>query len=154
MRILILGDDYLFVYDEALAEMGVEPDTVEIIAETHGETIGDNRLYQASLYSLRLARAATPELYDAVLIGNNLGVGVGVAQARALPPDMRERTMIRWNMYLSGDERPYVDLGFTHFGNRMSIRADYPHGIRPLDTTAFIAEINLRMREAGWARHT
>jgi hypothetical protein len=80
--------------------------------------------YGVSPRSLQLVREATPERYDAVIVGNNLGTGL--SKAANLPEPMRSRTMIVWNQYQPGVERAYAEMGFTRFGQRHS---------RDMDTT-------------------
>ena len=72
--------------------------------------------YIVSRRSLELAAAATPEMYDVVLLGNNRGVGL--EKAATLPATMRDRTLVMWDRYRSGDEAAYASFGFTHFGQR------------------------------------
>lgn len=76
--------------------------------------------YYLSGYSLSLAETATPELYDAVIIGNN--EGYGVRKAQALPRELRARTLIVWNHRMAGggEESVYSAMGYTRFGQRRS----------------------------------
>ena len=88
---------------------------LEVTSETSADAMADGH-YIVSRRSLELAAAATPELYDVVLLGNNRGVGF--EKAAALPESMFDRTLVMWNRYHPGDEAAYAAFGFTHFGQR------------------------------------
>ena len=49
------------------------------------------------------------ENIELVIVGNNMGAGV--AKARAIADDMKEMTVVVWNSYHHGVERPYAALG-------------------------------------------
>jgi len=79
-------------------------------------------MYKASQVGRDLARRATPEQYDLVVIGNNRGTGV--EYARLLLHDIKSRVLVVWNDYRPGDEEIYASLGLEHFCSRPE-QADY-----------------------------
>jgi len=72
--------------------------------------------YIVSQLGRDLAARATPDRYDLVVIGNNLGTGF--EYARLIPEAMRSRTLIVWNWYKVGNEETYTSYGFEHFCSR------------------------------------
>lgn len=137
LRVLFFDDEDFFAV-ELFEKDGVE---IELIGETT-EEIGRSRPlggYRVTQRSLLLAREATPEKYDVIIIGNNLGTGI--SKARELPPEVHNRTMIAWNEYRPGNEQPYAAMGFTHFGNRVNWA-----GSTALDIELFIRTVIGRMK--------
>ena len=140
VRILVLGDDDVIVSKRNFESAGIELEIIhELRNQFWNEPLGR---YFVSDRALQLAQAATPELYDAVVVGNNLGTGVD--KACELPRSMQGRTMIVWNHFRSGDESAYADLGFTRFGNRLTLPSE---GDAP-DTEDFLMEIAERLKAA------
>lgn len=126
MKVLILGDEDpdLMLGQKALLELGFE---LEVTKETREEVFSNNVFaggYRVSQRSGELARGATPELYDAIIVGNN--EGTGRAKARELPDSVKDRTMIVWNRFVPGTEAPYAEMGFTHFGQRYTFEETDP----------------------------
>ena len=54
---------------------------------------------------------------------------------------MRDRTMIAWNEYQLGLEKPYQTLGYHIFGNRISLTSD------TLDMMRFLQQIDAQSKE-------
>ena len=111
IRVLVLGDDSVSLPRHRFP--GVD---VVLTRETSEEIMSGGR-YMVSSRSLELARTATPDMYDAIIIGNNLGTGL--PKAHEVPEAMRDRTMIVWNHYSPGNEHDYAKMGFTRFGQRL-----------------------------------
>lgn len=57
---------------------------------------------------------------DVVIVGNNLGKGI--TRAQEIAEAMRSKTVIVWNDYTLGREKPYAELGFQHFCSRADLR--------------------------------
>jgi hypothetical protein len=119
---------------------------LEVIATFEGRnalhypdpSVGGYRLTQ---HSLDLARAASPDQFDAVIIGNN--EWVGRPKAKQIPPGMRSRTLIVWNHHDPTKETPYREMGFSHFGQRYSHVGECDLGVRE-----FIAQIAAEIARA------
>jgi hypothetical protein len=119
LRVLILDGDRQ-AWSERVA--AAAPFELAIISETAEDLRPYGRNYQVSPRSLELARGAAPGDFDAVIIGNN--EGIGLRKAHALHPSLRDITMIVWNRF-SAEREPreaaeYREMGFTHFGPRFS----------------------------------
>ena len=115
VRLLVIGDEQL---GDSLRG-GLIPHDIDVVVTslTREEVYpNDDVGYIVSDRGLELLRAATPALYDAIIIGNDLGVGE--AYASVVPEAMKSCTMIVWNSYRAGLERRYAELGFILFGNR------------------------------------
>ena len=78
--------------------------------------------YECSLETCdEIRRLTTEAQIDLIIIGNNLDAGV--QKAFAVAEAMRSKTIIVWNDYRSGMERPYVRLGgFTRFCSRIDLK--------------------------------
>ncbi len=61
---------------------------------------------------------------DLVIIGNNNDIGI--AQAMHVAPDMREKTIVVWNLFRPGIEQAYAKMGFRHFCSRQNLRTLLP----------------------------
>jgi hypothetical protein len=110
LRILVLDDDLSHGPIYRLEEEGVELDMTTL---SHEETTAGVD-YAVSQRGIGLARRAAD--FDIVIIGNNMYTGY--QYARAIPDSMKSRTLIVWNKYTPGDERPYAELGFADFTSR------------------------------------
>lgn len=115
LRVLHLDGAYPAWNDRHLASVDF---TIELTSETEADKMSGagGMRYGTSPRSRELAAGATPDRYDAVIIGNNRGHGQ--ERAKLIPVAMRDRTMIVWNAFTPGEEAPYRWLGFSHFGQR------------------------------------
>ena len=114
IRVLVLGDE----------KMRLPPDleeSIELIGETHDEIYGGGS-YRVSLRSRQLAREASLQRYQGIIVCNNRGTGV--RKARELPFEVRGHAMIAWNQYRPGDESEYAQMGFRYFGHRYNLKKD------------------------------
>lgn len=105
---------YLDAFTEYLPDLtpyGVNLEVFEI------EPVGTFDHYCASPQLCETVEKLTADKQvDIVVVGNNLGVGV--TKAKAIAVNMQEMTVVVWNSYYRGQERPYADLGFRRFGSR------------------------------------
>ena len=59
------------------------------------------------------------EPFDIVILGNNMGAGVTIAQN--IPEALRSKTIVVWNYYpIPRDVKEYEKLGLSHFCGRQS----------------------------------
>ena len=73
--------------------------------------------YRVSTRAQALAEAATPDDYDFVIIGNNMGKGF--VFVHFICEELKSKTLIVWNSNSSRSEIPdYERFGFTHFASR------------------------------------
>lgn len=85
------------------------------------ERTWNTELYEASPATLSKIRDLTASgVYDIVILGNMLGAGV--AKAKAVNPRLRSRTIVVWNEYVPGVEKPYAALGYAKFMSRIDLR--------------------------------
>jgi hypothetical protein len=76
--------------------------------------------YEVTQRGLDLVGAASPELYDLIIVGNNRGTGLRYVEA--LPDDMRRRVIVCWNSRPPADEvEEYVRLGVSTFCDRSNL---------------------------------
>lgn len=86
--------------------------------------------YNASPRVYELARAATAEEYDYVIIGNNLGLGLMIA--RMLSTELRPTTLIVWNNSpTDADTWEYREMGYQHFGTRVNAGLWFARQVMP-----------------------
>ena len=88
-------------------------------------------------HSLALARNASTDNYDVIIIGNNWGTGR--AKAEALPTGLEDITMISFDKLTPEAVIDYLGIGFHHCGTR---RRSIPGEI---DVASFIASKALQM---------
>lgn len=112
VRVLFLDDAPWFLPN-------LEKDDVKLQVEKEGSW-GTMDVYSAprSLCE-EITRLTAEGLVDLVVVGNNCGAGIPKAQAIA--PCLREKTIVVWNSYYTGLDRPYAVLGFKHFGSRSKL---------------------------------
>lgn len=73
--------------------------------------------YRVSARAQELAKAATPDDYDFVVIGNNMGMGFFFAHM--ICEKLKPKTLIVWNSNSSRSEiHDYERFGFQHFASR------------------------------------
>ncbi|MFI5240330.1 MAG: hypothetical protein ACHQUB_01305 [Candidatus Saccharimonadia bacterium] len=115
LRVLVIGDDQLLFDASDLRSRKFEVETqLDDLYDFWDSARGGH--YHCSEKSLDRARSASADHFDAVVIAHN--DGVGLRYAKALPTDMREKTMILWNKYLPKNDTPYAALGYRYFGQR------------------------------------
>jgi hypothetical protein len=130
LRLLALGDGLsLDMLVLRLSEHGIEL----VYEALNRHEIRGGPAYSSSDRGIELTRAASPELWDAVVIGNNHGLGL--EYAREIPDEMKSRTLIVWNVFDpgGGQEQAYASLGFTNFGSRYRNPNNH-RGVLCLDT--------------------
>ncbi len=112
IRVLLLCD-HAFVLEDLRRHCDL--DVVQ-----HGQTIEGVRPYPRATDALRadIARlTAEDPPFDLIVIGNNMGTGLG--RAEAIPDVMKDKTIIVWNASSDQDGRDkYEKMGFPHFGVR------------------------------------
>lgn len=90
---------------------------VEIVLLWRNEVFSDQICrYIISERGIRLAKEATPDVCDLVVIGNNLDTGL--VYAEHIPEGMRSKTLVVWNRYSAGKGGYYERLGYRHFCSR------------------------------------
>lgn len=113
VRVLFLDDAPWHLPD--LTSQGVR---LEVIQEGQW---GSMNVYSAPRQVCEaVKKLTTSKEVDIVVVGNNLGAGV--AKAKAIAEDMKEKTIVVWNSYSRGNEAHYARLGLTHFGSRTDLR--------------------------------
>ncbi len=130
-RVLMLDDGTEHIF---MGQAVVLPSVV--IAATTGDiTINLERGgYNASGRLLQLARSASADDYDYVVIGNNLGLGITLA--RMLSKELRPKTLIVWNDPPTDvDTWEYRELGYEHFDTRVKVGRWYNNQVLESRTT-------------------
>lgn len=111
VKVLFLDDVWVL---PNLTSYGIE---FEEIRESQWNT----NVYSAPVEVCEAVKKLTAaKAVDIVVIGNNMGAGV--AKAKAVADDMKEMTVVVWNSYHQGVERPYASFGLKRFGARTDIR--------------------------------
>jgi len=112
-RVLILDDgtEHIFKWHagEPSEVVAVTTDDITLNLVSGG--------YIASQRMRDLARSASPDEYDYVIIGNYLGLGLTLG--RILSTQLRPHTLIVWNVPPTDTETwEYREMGYQHFGTR------------------------------------
>lgn len=115
VRVLVL-DTPRFFHGDRLEESGIVVEMTELEkADTWSDSFFGH--YRASGRGIAIARQASRNDFDFVIIGNNRGMGFEFAEA--LSAELRPRTLIVWNSTSIRGEIPgYEQLGYSHFGLR------------------------------------
>lgn len=112
MRVLFL-DDYAYLLDNLKRHCDL--DVVQYGQSAKGTVIYPEATEDLQAEITRLTAEDPP--FDLIVIGNNLGTGLG--RAKAIPDDLKGRTIVIWNANSDQRERPkYERMGITHFGVR------------------------------------
>lgn len=125
VRVLILDTPHSY-----LSHVSGEP---PVITAIENEDIWNEtaQRYRPSRRTMELAEAASPDDFDLVIIGNNMGHGLDIADK--ICKELRPRTLIVWNSNSSRREQThYESMGFVHFGSRTDEKTWYEEQARLL----------------------
>ncbi len=117
VKVLFLDDAPWFLPD--LTSHGVK---LEVIQEGQWGTMD---VYSAPAEVCEAVKKLTAgKEVDIVVVGNNMSAGV--AKAKAVADDMKDMTVVVWNFFHHGVERPYAAIGLKRFGSRNDLRQLIP----------------------------